>query len=58
MPSVTPVLVSFGPAALGDRARDAEVGDERLTVLQQDVLRLDVAVDDPCWCAYSSADAT
>ena len=36
----------LGAAALGDRARDAEIGDERLAVLQQDVLRLDVAVND------------
>ena len=28
------------------RERDAEVGDERVPVLQQDVLRLDVAMDD------------
>ncbi len=46
VPSVTPVLVSLDAAAFGDRARDAEVGDQRLTVLQQDVLRLDVAVND------------
>ena len=46
VPSVTPVLGELRSAALGDGARDAEIGDQRLTVLQQDVLRLDVAVDD------------
>ena len=42
-------IVSAVPAsttARGDRPRDPEVGDDRLAVLQQDVLRLDVAVDD------------
>jgi hypothetical protein len=35
-----------GPARRGDRPRDAEVRDDRVPALQQDVLRLDVAVDD------------
>ena len=33
-------------ARLLERQRDAEVGDERMPVLQQHVLGLDVAVDD------------
>ncbi len=33
------------PAGLAGRERDAEVGDQRLAVVQQDVLGLDVAVD-------------
>ena len=34
-------------AGAGDGQRDAEVGHQRLAVVQQDVLRLDVAVDHP-----------
>ena len=34
-----------GAARLAGGERDAEVGDERAAVVQQDVLRLDVAVD-------------
>ena len=33
------------PAGLAGRERDAEVGDQGLAVVQQDVLGLDVAVD-------------
>ena len=33
-------------AGLAHRPRDAEVGDQRVAAEQQDVLRLDVAVDD------------
>ena len=33
-----------GPARLARRQRDPEVGDERLALVEQDVLRLDVAV--------------
>ena len=35
------------PAGLARRQRDAEVGHQRLTVVEQDVLGLDVAVDHP-----------
>ena len=34
------------PAAALHRQRDPEVGDQRVPVVQQDVLGLDVAVDD------------
>ena len=34
-------------AVSGDRARDAEVGDDGAAILQQNVLGLDVAMDDP-----------
>ena len=34
-------------SGLGDRERDAEVGEHRLAFLKQDVLRLDVAVHQP-----------
>ncbi len=34
-------------AGLVDRARDAEIGEHRVAIFEQDVLRLDVAVDDP-----------
>ena len=30
----------------GNRTRDPEVGDHRVTVFEEDILRLDVAVDD------------
>ena len=36
-----------GAAGLAGRQRDTEVGHQRATVVQQDVLRLDVAVDHP-----------
>ena len=37
---------TVGRSARGDRLADAEVRDERVAFVQQDVLRLDVAVDD------------
>ena len=46
VPIATPVPVSCSPARAVDRPRDAEVGDERVPALEQDVLGLDVAVDD------------
>ena len=33
-------------AGVGDRQRDAEIGDERLSLVKQDVLGLEVAMDD------------
>ena len=45
VPTTCPVCVS-DPVAASMRARDAEVGDERLPVAEQDVLGLDVAMDD------------
>ena len=45
VPSMRPVSVSRSPAAATGRERDAEVGDHRLALVEQDVLRLDVAVD-------------
>ena len=39
-------LGDAGPAGVGDGEGDAEVGDHRLPVLEEDVLRLEVAVDD------------
>ena len=46
MPTSVPGLgeADFGRGA--DRARDAEVGHDRVALLEQDVLRLDVPVDD------------
>ena len=41
-----PVCVIREPPACCTAERDAEVGDQGLAVLQQDVLGLDVAVDD------------
>ena len=41
-----PGLGHPGAAGLARGERDAEVGDQRLAVVQQDVLGLDVAVDD------------
>ena len=41
-----PVCVSFSPPGLGHRPGDAEVGHERVSALEEDVLRLDVAMDD------------
>ena len=46
VPTDIPVSVIRLSVALDDAERDAEVGDERATLLQQDVLRLDVAMDD------------
>ena len=46
VPSERPVCVMRAPPALLHRERDAEVGDQRVPALQQDVLGLDVAVDD------------
>ena len=34
------------PTGFGERERDAEVRDQRLAVVQEDVLGLDVAMDD------------
>ena len=45
VPSERPVCVTRA-AGVGDGERDAEVGDERLAVVQQDVLGLEVAMDD------------
>ena len=45
VPSMRPDSVSRSSAAALGRERDAEVGDHRLALVQQDVLRLDVAVD-------------
>ncbi len=50
VPIARPVTVRSGSALfrrLPDRARDPEVGDDRVVVLEQDVGRLDVAVHDP-----------
>ena len=41
-----PVSVSFCTPASGCGARDAEIGDERVSAGEQNVLGLDVAVDD------------
>ena len=41
-----PVSVIRLPLGLARGERDAEVGDERLAIVEQDVLGLDVAVDD------------
>ena len=46
MPTAIPVSVSFCPAAASTRLGDAEVGHQGMAALQQDVLRLDVAMDD------------
>ena len=52
MPTDIPVPVRFAPrhggrgARCHDRARDAEVREHRVPFLEQNVLRLDVAVDD------------
>ena len=45
VPTMRPVSVSRSPARRAGRERDAEVGDHGLALVQQDVLRLDVAVD-------------
>ncbi len=34
------------PASVRDRERDPEIGEQRLPLLQQDVVRLEVAMDD------------
>jgi hypothetical protein len=47
VPIARPVPVSRSPPAALDRLGDAEVGHHRLVAFQQNVLRLDVAVDDP-----------
>ena len=52
-----PVSVSRSPPAASQRQSDPEVGDQRLALVQQDVLRLDVAVDDPVRDARSRARA-
>ena len=51
VPSESPVCVIRCPAGVLHGEGDAEVGDQRVPALQQDVLRLDVAMDDPCACA-------
>jgi hypothetical protein len=45
VPSESPVCVMRCAAGLLHGERDAEVGDQRLPIVQQDVLGLDVAVD-------------
>ena len=45
VPSERPVCVIRWPPALLHGERDAEIGDQRVAALQQDVLRLDVAMD-------------
>ena len=45
VPIMRPVAVSRSPRRRAGRERDAEVGDHRLALMEQDVLRLDVAVD-------------
>ncbi len=45
VPATRPAAGGF-VVAVRDRARDAEVGDERVPFLKQDVRRLDVEVDD------------
>ena len=42
-----PVSVSFWSLAWVERLADAEVGDQGVTLAEENVLRLDVAVDDP-----------
>ena len=44
VPSTRPVVGEPLAAGLVERPRDAEVGDPHAAVVQQDVLRLDVAV--------------
>ena len=44
---MSPVPVSRSSGARLGREGDAEVGDHRLAFVKQDVLRLDVAVDQP-----------
>ena len=46
VPRRHPRLGHPGPARLAGRQRDPEVRHQRLAVVQQDVLGLDVAVDD------------
>ena len=47
MPTVTPICVAVAEASLAATSglADAEVRDQRVPLVQQDVLRLDVAVD-------------
>ena len=46
-PDEKPGLRDAGSPRSGHRERDAEVGDERVPIVEQDVLRLEVPVDDP-----------
>ena len=46
VPIDMPVAVSFSPPASCTSARDAEVGHHGVPALEEDVLRLDVAVHD------------
>ncbi len=46
VPTAIPVSVSLLAAGRADRPGDAEVGHHGVAALQQDVLRLDVAVND------------
>ena len=46
MPSAMPVSVSCVATGLAQRPGDAEVGHQRVPAAEQDVLRLDVAMDD------------
>ena len=55
VPSESPVCVMRCAAGVAHGERDPEIGDERLAVLQQDVLRLEVAVDDAVRDARSRA---
>ena len=45
VPSDNPVCVIRVPAGIAHRQRNAEIGDHRLARLEQDVLRLEVAMD-------------
>ena len=47
VPSESPVCGQAIAPRLLHRERDAEVGEHRLAFLEEDVLRLDVAVDEP-----------
>ena len=48
MPTAKPwsVMYTASPPAAETRRGDAEVGDDRLALVEQDVFRLDVPVDD------------